>query len=205
MPLVAEIVACQDEFTGWRRKSARLSRDAFEEHETAAFVAGRLREFGADVSEGVAGDRRRRDPRQRRRSDDRAARRPRCAADRRAEHLSPPLDPRRQDACLRARRAYRDAAGSGPASRRHTTLSRHRPLHLPAGRGERGGRPGDGRGRTVPSLSRRHRLRSCTIGRGWKRAASPSAPGRSWPPAISSRSKSAAAAVMAACRILAPM
>jgi amidohydrolase len=54
MPLIADIVARQDELTGWRRRLHAYPETAFEEHETAAFVAGLLREFGAEVSEGIA-------------------------------------------------------------------------------------------------------------------------------------------------------
>jgi hippurate hydrolase len=55
MPLIADIVACQDQLAEWRRKLHAFPETAFEEHETAGFVADRLREFGADVSEGIAG------------------------------------------------------------------------------------------------------------------------------------------------------
>jgi hippurate hydrolase len=55
MPLIADIVACQDQLTEWRRKLHAFPETAFEEHQTAAFVAARLREFGAEVSEGIAG------------------------------------------------------------------------------------------------------------------------------------------------------
>lgn len=55
MPLVADIVAGQDELIAWRHRLHAQPETAFEEHETAAFVAARLREFGIEVSEGIAG------------------------------------------------------------------------------------------------------------------------------------------------------
>ncbi len=55
MPLVADIVAFQDQLIEWRRKLHAFPETAFEEHETASFVADRLRAFGAEVTEGVAG------------------------------------------------------------------------------------------------------------------------------------------------------
>ncbi|HEV7337455.1 MAG TPA: amidohydrolase [Bosea sp. (in: a-proteobacteria)] len=48
--------ALQDEMTGWRRQLHANPEFGFEEKETAAFVAARLREFGLDdVAEGVGG------------------------------------------------------------------------------------------------------------------------------------------------------
>ena len=48
--------ALQDEMTGWRRQLHANPEFGFEEKQTAAFVAARLREFGLDdVAEGVGG------------------------------------------------------------------------------------------------------------------------------------------------------
>ena len=48
--------ALQDEMTGWRRQLHANPEFGFEEKQTAAFVAAKLREFGLDdVAEGVGG------------------------------------------------------------------------------------------------------------------------------------------------------
>ncbi|MFO1154390.1 MAG: M20 aminoacylase family protein [Rhodospirillales bacterium] len=55
MPLIGDIATSQDQLTRWRRKLHAHPETAFEEHETARFVADRLRAFGVDVCEGLAG------------------------------------------------------------------------------------------------------------------------------------------------------
>jgi hippurate hydrolase len=55
MPVVNRIAAYQDDMTAWRRHLHRRPELAFDCHETAAFVAARLRDFGVDeVHEGIA-------------------------------------------------------------------------------------------------------------------------------------------------------
>ena len=55
MPVVNRIGAFAEDMTAWRRHLHRRPELAFDCHETAAFVATRLREFGLDeVHEGIA-------------------------------------------------------------------------------------------------------------------------------------------------------
>jgi amidohydrolase len=55
MPVVNRVAAWQDELAGWRRRLHQHPELGFQEHETARFVAERLREFGVDeVHTGVA-------------------------------------------------------------------------------------------------------------------------------------------------------
>ena len=55
MPILNRIAEWQDELTGWRRHLHSRPELAFEEVETAAFVAERLSEFGVDeVHTGIA-------------------------------------------------------------------------------------------------------------------------------------------------------
>jgi amidohydrolase len=55
MPVVNRIAAYAEEMQGWRRHLHAHPELAFDCHQTAAFVAGRLREFGVDdVHEGIA-------------------------------------------------------------------------------------------------------------------------------------------------------
>ena len=55
MPVIDRIAAMTDEMTAWRRHLHTHPETAFEEHETAAFVAERLASFGIDVDTGLAG------------------------------------------------------------------------------------------------------------------------------------------------------
>lgn len=55
MNLIPEIVAQSAELTDWRRHIHAHPELAFEETQTAAFVAEKLRSFGIDVVEGIAG------------------------------------------------------------------------------------------------------------------------------------------------------
>jgi metal-dependent amidase/aminoacylase/carboxypeptidase family protein len=50
MPVVNRIAAYAEEMQGWRRHLHAHPELAFDCHQTAAFVAGRLREFGVDES-----------------------------------------------------------------------------------------------------------------------------------------------------------
>ena len=55
MNLVPEAVALDDELRGWRRHLHAHPETAFEERQTAAFVAERLRAMGLEVHTGLAG------------------------------------------------------------------------------------------------------------------------------------------------------
>jgi len=52
---IAEIESFSDEMTAWRRDIHAHPELAFDEHRTAKFVAEKLREFGLDVHQGLAG------------------------------------------------------------------------------------------------------------------------------------------------------
>lgn len=55
MPVINRISAYADDLTAWRRHLHQHPELGFECHETAAFVADRLREFGVDeIHEGIA-------------------------------------------------------------------------------------------------------------------------------------------------------
>jgi hippurate hydrolase len=55
MPVINRIADLHDEMAGWRRHLHQIPELDFDLHETATFVAARLREFGVDeVVEGVA-------------------------------------------------------------------------------------------------------------------------------------------------------
>ncbi|MCR9137549.1 MAG: M20 family metallopeptidase [Alphaproteobacteria bacterium] len=55
MPIINRISAYADDLTAWRRHLHQHPELGFECHETAAFVAERLREFGVDeIHEGIA-------------------------------------------------------------------------------------------------------------------------------------------------------
>jgi len=53
--LIDEIVSFQGEMKQWRPRHSRSPEMAFEEHRTARVVAEKLRSFGLDVQEGIAG------------------------------------------------------------------------------------------------------------------------------------------------------
>lgn len=53
--LIPELVEWQNEMTQWRRHLHRHPETAFEEFETAKFVADKLRAFGIEVHSGLAG------------------------------------------------------------------------------------------------------------------------------------------------------
>ena len=56
MPVINRIAEWQDELTAWRRHLHAHPELGFQEVETSAFVAGKLREFGVDeVHTGIAG------------------------------------------------------------------------------------------------------------------------------------------------------
>ncbi len=55
MPVVNRIAAYADEMTGWRRHLHAHPELSFDCHDTASFVAGRLRDFGVDeIHDGIA-------------------------------------------------------------------------------------------------------------------------------------------------------
>jgi hippurate hydrolase len=55
MDLKPRIDSLAPEFVAWRRHLHAHPELAFEEQETAAFIAGKLREFGLEVREGIGG------------------------------------------------------------------------------------------------------------------------------------------------------
>ncbi len=55
MNISEAIRAMAPQLTEWRHARRRRPELAFEEHETAAFIAARLRSFGIGVHEGLAG------------------------------------------------------------------------------------------------------------------------------------------------------
>ena len=54
MPIIERITQLHGEMTAWRRDLHAHPEIAFEETRTSAFVAGKLREFGIEVSRGMA-------------------------------------------------------------------------------------------------------------------------------------------------------
>ena len=55
MPILNRAAELQDEITGWRRHLHRTPELGFDLHQTAAFVAARLTDFGCDeVFTGIA-------------------------------------------------------------------------------------------------------------------------------------------------------
>ncbi len=54
MPIINRIAEFQDEMTEWRRHIHAHPETAYEEHRTAAFVAGKLESFGIDIHQGLA-------------------------------------------------------------------------------------------------------------------------------------------------------
>ena len=55
MPVLAEIKTLQPKLIAWRHHLHAHPETAFEEHRTAAFIAGELRAMGLEVHEGIAG------------------------------------------------------------------------------------------------------------------------------------------------------
>ena len=56
MTILDRIATIHGEMTGWRRHLHQNPELGFEEHETAAFVADKLKSFGVDeVHTGIAG------------------------------------------------------------------------------------------------------------------------------------------------------
>src|SRR5690606_8545784 len=54
MPIINRIAEFHDEMTAWRRRIHAHPETAFEEHQTADFVAGKLAEFGIEIDRGLA-------------------------------------------------------------------------------------------------------------------------------------------------------
>ena len=54
MPIINRIAEFQEEMSAWRRHIHAHPETAFEEHQTAAFVAGKLESFGIDIHQGLA-------------------------------------------------------------------------------------------------------------------------------------------------------
>ena len=55
MPVIESIARLREQMTEWRRHLHAHPEIAFEEHETAAFVAARLEEWGIEARRGMAG------------------------------------------------------------------------------------------------------------------------------------------------------
>ena len=132
---------------------------------------------------GTRQDRRRRRAARRQRAGrraafDRPARRPRRAAHPRAVGRRARVEEPREDACLRPRRPHVDAAWRRGDARADERLQRHRPFHLPAGGGERGRRPGDGRGGAVRPVSHARGVRDAQLAAARPPARSRCAPDR---------------------------
>ncbi len=151
--------------TAWRRHLHAHPETAFEEHATAAFIAERLESFGGITVErgiagtGVVGTLRNGDgPGIGLRADMDALRMPR----KRTSSLTAQRIPARCTPA--ATTAIPPCCSVRPSIWRDTrALSRHRAVHLPAGRGERGRRSGDGRGRAVRALPGRRGLRPAQL------------------------------------------
>lgn len=54
MPIINRIAEFQEEMSAWRRHIHAHPETAYEEHQTAAFVAGKLESFGIDIHQGLA-------------------------------------------------------------------------------------------------------------------------------------------------------
>ena len=170
MPIVNRIADLHGEITAWRRDIHAHPELLYDVHRTAAVVADKLKSFGCDQvvtgigRTGVVGV-----IRGSKGGDGwpghRLARRHGCAADRGGERPSLQIDGTRQDACLRPRRAYRHAARRRALSHRDAQLRRHRGGDLPAGRGGRRGRQGDGAGWFDGALPHRGSLRHAQLSR----------------------------------------
>ena len=103
MPVINRIAGLAPQMTEWRRHLHAHPELAFDCHETAAFVAARLREIGVDeIHEGIAQTGHRGDDRGAGAGPGRrAARRYGRAADPRGDGAASRLDGAGQDACLR--------------------------------------------------------------------------------------------------------
>jgi amidohydrolase len=142
MAIIERIAALQAEMTAWRRHLHAHPETAFEEHDTAAFIAERLASFGVTVYRGLAGTgvigtlTTGEGP----------------AIGLRADMDALGFEEANDFAHRSTRREKMHACGHdghtitrrGLLSRGDAALSRQRPFHLPAGGGERGRRAGDG-------------------------------------------------------------
>ena len=54
MPIINRIAEYHEELTEWRRHIHSHPETAFEEHQTAGFVAKKLKSFGIDIHQGLA-------------------------------------------------------------------------------------------------------------------------------------------------------
>ena len=170
MNLLPEIAALDADMRAWRHHIHAHPETAFEEKATSAFVADKLRAFGLEVHTGLAGTgvvgvlrngtiagR------------GGLARRPRRAAHPREVRRGARVASRRQDARVRPRRPHDDAARRRARDGAAQALRRHRVLHLPAGRGERGRRPRDGAGGLVRPLPDEGGVRDAQLARACRR------------------------------------
>ena len=182
MSTIPEIAALDADMRTWRHHLHAHPETAFEEKATSAFVADKLRSFGLDVHTGLAGTGVVGVLRNGTRAGGRRpARRHGRAAHPREVGRRARVAARGQDARVRPRRPHDDAARRRARAGAAPQLRRHRVLHLPARRGERGRRPRDGGGgplRPVPDEGRvRHAQLARAAGRA-HRAARGTADGR---------------------------
>ena len=180
MNIIPEIAALDADMRSWRHHLHAHPETAFEETATSARSSptscARSASTCIPVSPGPAssaccgnGTLRRRD---------RPARRPRRAAHPREVGRAARVAQPRQDARVRPRRPHDDAARGRERDGAAPQLRRHAVLHLPAGRGERGRRPRDGRGGAVRPVSGAAPCTACTTGRDCRPARSRCARGR---------------------------
>jgi hypothetical protein len=174
-----EVAALEPELAAGAITCTRIRRPAFEEKATAAFVADKLRAMGLDVHTGLAGTgvvgvlkHGRSDQAVALRADlDALHIHEQSGAPHASKHAG------RMHACG-PRRPHDDAARRRAGARAAPPHRRDRLLHLPAGRGERGRRPRDGRAGAVRALPGRAPCTACTTGRRCRSGSSRSAPGR---------------------------
>ena len=144
MPIINRVADFHGEMTQWRHHIHAQPETAFEEHKTAAFVAGRLQSFGIAVERGVAGT-------------GVVGTFEGAAPGGRAIALRADMDAlhiHEQNAFSHASRVRGQMhacghdghtamlLGAAKLSRRDPQLRRHDPFHLSAGRGERRRRAG---------------------------------------------------------------
>jgi hypothetical protein len=202
MHTIPEITAFEADMRAWRHHIHAHPETAFEETATSAFVADKLRSFGLDVHTGLAGTgvvgvlRHGHSP---------AAVGLRADLDALHIHeksgVAVRLAERGQDARVRSRRPYDDAARRRARDGATEEFRRDRVFHFPARRGERRRRPGDGGAGTVRALPDASGVRNAQLagiaGRQDRAARRPADGART----TSSRSSPPAAARTRQCRI----
>ena len=153
MNVVPEVAALEPELRGWRRHLHAHPETAFEETATAAFVADKLRAMGLEVHTGLAGTGVVGVLKHGRSTEAVALR-----ADLDALHIHEQSGaPHASKHAGRMHACGHDGHTTMPPRRGAGALAapphrRHRLFHLPAGRGKRGRRPGDGRVRALREI-----------------------------------------------------